>query len=164
MKFAAPILSILVALVTMATTVSVSLKGTNNNNSDDIKPRELSQKVKFNFVNQPYGVRFGGSIASLGAPIVGMGRAIFLEANLCSFNGFGNLNSTFIAVTTDPALGGNCTYNFDPTLGQGSLSIFLPTLGFLAQAEYEFILVEGGTKIFFINRRDGVFIMIAEKQ
>jgi hypothetical protein len=169
MKFAAPILSILVALVTMATTVSVSLKGTNDNNSDDMKPRRLGskkgpKKPKFKFVDKPFGLRFGGSIASLGAPIVGMGRLILQESPMCSFNGFGNLNSTFIAVSSAAATGGNCSYSFDPSLGQGTFSLFLPSLGPLAASSYKLIMVEGGKTIFFVNDADGVFVMVAEQQ
>lgn len=130
----------------------------------ELQQQPAEKKQKFDFVNQPYGLRFGGDIANLELPIVGLGRLIFQTGSACSFNGFGNLNSTFVPVSTEDVNGGLCSYTFDATNGQGTFSVTLPSLGPLAFSNYVFIMVEGGTKIFFIEQFNGVFVMIAEKQ
>jgi hypothetical protein len=185
MKFASPCLLSIVAaafaliITSMGTTVSAAaLKGTvasttNNqepNPEDDANQMETRRQLlfsttkKFDFVNQPYGLRFGGDIANLELPIVGLGRLILQSGGAaCSFNGFGNLNSTFIPVSSED-VGGSCGYSFDATLGQGTFDVVLPSLGPLATSNYVFIMVEGGKKIFFIEKKNGIFVMIAEKQ
>jgi hypothetical protein len=137
-----------------------------NMNADTIRQlqQQAEKKQKFDFVNQPYGLRFGGDIANLELPIVGLGRLILKTGTACSFNGFGNLNSLFVPVSSEDVNGGMCSYTFDMSTGQGTFSVVLPTLGDLAESNYVFIMVEGGTKIFFIEKLNGVFVMIAEKQ
>jgi hypothetical protein len=152
MKYVSTILTLLAAFALGPLgAVGTSLKGVKE------------QKTIFKIVDEPYGLRFGGDIASLGLPIVGIGRLIFKAGTICSFNGFGNLNSTFVPVSSED-VGGKCTYTFDPTLGQGTFSAIFPTLGPLAISNYVFIAVEGGKTIFFIEKRDGVFVLVAEKQ
>ena len=92
-----------------------------------------------------------------------MGRVILKTAPACSFIGFGNLNSTFIPVSSEDA-GGSCAYSFEPTNGTGTFGVVLPSLGPLAVSNYVFIMVDGGEKIFFIEKKNGIFVMIAEKQ
>jgi hypothetical protein len=183
MKFgSSSLLSItLAAFALLATFASASsLKGSgaakkeqtmnllDDNMNADSTIRQLQQqaekKLKFDFVNQPYGLRFGGDIANLELPIVGLGRLIFQTGTACSFNGFGNLNSLFVPVSSEDKNGGMCSYTFDASTGQGTFSVVLPTLGDLAVSNYVFIMVEGGNKIFFIEKLNGVFVMIAEKQ
>jgi hypothetical protein len=170
----------LVAFALVASAAPSSLKGgaaakkeeqkmnllEDNMNEADSSIRQLQQqaKQKFDFVNQPYGLRFGGDIANLALPIVGLGRLIFKTGTACSFNGFGNLNSLFVPVSSEDPNGGMCSYTFDASTGQGTFSVVLPSLGDLAVSNYVFIIVEGGTKIFFIEKVNGIFVMIAEKQ
>jgi hypothetical protein len=174
--------ALVLALATCKGTVSASaLKGTmNKNNLDANESRQLhftiSEKSldanesgqlqknnKFNFINKPYGLHFQGDIANLGLPIVGLGRLILQEGKECSFIGFGNLNSTFIPVNSEDK-DASCNYTFDPLVGQGEFNVVLPSLGPLAVSNYVFIMTKGGETIFFIEKKNGVFVMVAEQQ
>jgi hypothetical protein len=173
--------ALVLALTTCKVTVSASaLKGTmSKNNLDDNESRQLLihknekslddnesgqlQKNKFSFINKPYGLRFQGDIANLGLPIVGLGRLILQEGKECSFIGFGNLNSTFIPVNSEEK-DASCDYTFDPLVGQGEFNVVLPSLGPLAISNYVFIMTKGGETIFFIEKKNGVFVMVAEQQ